>query len=825
MNNREYNKIFVNRNREEGSEKLMLGYLLNSRELTLKKDSTTEFNIPYYTDPISISQSTLIASGAVGGPFPAASDRIFKSKKNYGQHTPYGTPSDVADGAWFCSWLYKTPEGQLQWTDRYYNPGAFVTISGLLTGQYVAHDPVYRDVASTMMLEPGVRYKYFHCGEFTANELTTTFGGVNSQRLVMNLNNWENESSVDSAQYKFAPTIQKPNAETLTSRSYKDDLRTNKSVLSFETTPPINVTLPHDNRYTPANEFTLAFWCKSPKWQQIPTTQLIGNYSSNGGWGLFVQNLSSYPFFVLPETNYGHLLYVNEGLNGYLDQSVQEIPKVPAAAAHVAIDFNQHVVVCLEDNSGVIYKLDNSGKIIAHSKQTPAPFNFVYFNEVPLQILIGANNTILVRTSQLIYTFDEQLNLIGQLSIVTSTQDTMAFRWRTNTDFYELDIARNVLDSKFIEMTQWSIDQNGNLNKKEETDPSPSLFYTFSDKAEKLNIDPLNRIWVTHGNKFISVFESNAAPLDFPLFTVSVGNDVLHPAKNLNFFCQFDPVTKNRRWLCAVYYSNENFIHIIDMNGNVVKVIDILSLFNSTTVQALEQTSDKFRFLGRGDFTGYEHRRVFQNISPYSNQNQLTLKLALQNTTSEKLIFDHVLQKTSLDSWKNDTWQHVIVTLKHQTFNVYVNSKNVLSVSFSGKNRLTYDLAPLLYIGSSAGSQSGYNKELQYISELFEGYIADVKIYDYAISPELHEIFLREFIKAEDITWNLPTPDLQYIEKIERLFKHKIPGHKSALYRIKLKGSHISDKHLKTLIESQIKQLAFEINPSYVEFLTIEWVD
>jgi hypothetical protein len=825
MSNRSYNKFFVNRNREEGSEKLMLGYMTNARETILPRDSFVEFNIPFYTNPVAIAKSSLIPSGATGGSFPAASDRIFKAKKNYGEYTPYGNPSDIADGTWFCSWLYKTPEGQLQWTDRYYNPGALVTTASLLTGQYVSHNPVYRDVASTMVLEPGVRYKYFHCGEKLANELVSSFSGISSNKILMNLTNWETNKQIDTSPNSFQIKITNPNENYNYTSVYEDELHVKKKTLYFDGVTPLTVTLAHDYAYTPEDEFTVAFWCQSPDWQEIPTTQLIGNYSSNGGWGLFVQNLSSYPFFVLPETNYGHLLYVNEGLNGYLDQSVQEIPKVPAAAAHVAVDFNQHIVVCIEDNSGIIYKLDNSGKIIAHSKQTNDPFEYIFFNEVPLQILIGANNTILVRTTRVVYTFDEQLNKISQFVISSSSNDVMAFRWKASQDFHEFNITKNVSDSKFIETTQWIVSSDGHLYKKSENDSDFALFYQFSKPAVKLNIDPLNRIWVTHGNNLISVFQSNAAPLDFPVFSFSVGNDIAHPIKNLNFFCQFNPTTSQRRWLAVIYYSNENFIHIVDMNGTVVKVIDMFSLFNANVVQALEQTADKFRFLGKGDFTGYEHRRVFQHLAPYSNQNQLVLKIALQNTKNERLIFDHFIQKYPITDWSKDSWQHVVMTLKHQTFNVFVNTTPVLSLMFSGKNKLTYDLAPLFYIGSSAGSQSGFNKELQYTSELFKGHFADIKIYNYALNKTNYEIFLREFIKAEDITWFLPTPDLQYIEKIERLFKHKVPGHKSALYRVKLKGTYIKDINLRKLIEQQIKQLASETNPSYVEFLSIEWVD
>ena len=80
MNNRIYNKLYVNKNSSEGSEKILLGYQYDKKELTLKKDDSTIFHIPYYTAPIPLHNSKLIESGAIGGAFPAVADRIFKNK-------------------------------------------------------------------------------------------------------------------------------------------------------------------------------------------------------------------------------------------------------------------------------------------------------------------------------------------------------------------------------------------------------------------------------------------------------------------------------------------------------------------------------------------------------------------------------------------------------------------------------------------------------------------------------------------------------------------------------------------------------------------------
>ena len=98
MNSRNYNKLYVSQNRELGSEKLLLGYHGDAKETILLKDSETFFHIPFYTTPLRLDESTLIREGATGGPFPAAADRIYKSRKNYGNVTANGNPSDIADG-------------------------------------------------------------------------------------------------------------------------------------------------------------------------------------------------------------------------------------------------------------------------------------------------------------------------------------------------------------------------------------------------------------------------------------------------------------------------------------------------------------------------------------------------------------------------------------------------------------------------------------------------------------------------------------------------------------------------------------------------------
>lgn len=830
MNKRIYNKLYLNKNREEGSEKILLGYQHNTKEMRLKKNETTYFHIPYYTKPISIHDTSLITDGATGGPFPAASDRIFKSQKNYGNVTHHGTPTNhVADGLWFCSWLYKDESGNQIWLDRMYNPGNFV-FSGarraLLTSGpvYQNNNPVFKDVPSKLMLDPGILYRYYHVGEKTAQELVETFSGENKDKLILNFENW-GEENVNTINEDINPNI--ITRETKTNLYSETDFpeRPTKKTINFDSPNSIEISLNYDQSYNPTNEFTAMCWMQSPNWNEVPTTQLFGNFSSRGGYGVFVQNLSSYPFFVIPETHYGHVLFVNEKINGYTDKSVQPNPLATVSPSFASIDFDQNVIVCNEnDRTGNVYKLDNAGTILATTKNSDAPFEYLTANEYPLQLLVGKHNEVIVRTHKALYTFNSNLKIQSRDLYNSTENDVAAFRYDIQNDTYELEITENVLDSKFVENTHWYITSGGDLYRQFEFN-SPELFYSFTDKATKFTIDPQNNIWVLHGNNRLSIFDSRLPALSKPIVNTDVGLDILHDNKNIGFLCTFDKETNTREWKAIVYYSNERYVYILNAEGVLTNALDSASLFDQTLIKTLNHESQNFRFFGKGDFTGYEHRRVFQNLSPYKNKNQLVFKASLKDTLSPTLKFEQFIHTVPIEGWVNGSWQHVVVKLKNKTFHTYANGELMNSLTFTGRHSLSYDLQPTYFIGSSAGSQIGFNLETKCVSQIFNGLIGDFKIYNYGLNQTMLNIFLNSFAFSNDMYWSMPIPLVQYVEKIERVFKNKVPGSKSALYRVKIRGTNVTDINAKRIITEQLKKNLEEVQPGYADLLEIQWVD
>ena len=824
MKNRNYNKLFVNKNREAGSDKIMFGYSSEARDTVLLKDAETTFHIPTYTASFRLDESTLIQDGATGGPFPAAADRIFKNRKNYGKVSSNGNTTETADGSWYCSWLYKNESGTLQWMDRFFNPGKLSfpeSISQLLEEKaYNKNDPIFRDVPSVMVFEPGVMYRYFHIGEDTANKLVTKLGGLSGERLVLDLTNWGTEE-VDASNNKNNVHI-KTNAEY--SELYPNLInssRITKPVINFYNNKDIEVSVEYNSSYAFSDEFTLSFWAYNNDWQQSQSTQLIGNYSSAGGVGVFIDTLSSYPYFVIPETGYGHLLYINETGTGFLDHSLSITTSLTSTPKFVGIDSNNNAVICYADSSKKLIKLDHTGKIL-HETLLPS------VTEEVRQLLCGKSGEITVFTSKHRYYYDAELNLVSAMVWATSLNTVASYVYDSVTEFYELHIANNVLDSKFIENTNWVISAiDGNLYRKLHNQSVPSLFAEFKDKASTFGIDPYNNIWVLHGTNKVSIIDPNLAPLSNPLKTFSVGPDTANTPnqKNINFFCSYSRADQTRNWKAVIYYNDHPQVFIFDINGNLTQAINMISLFNYTVIQKLKQNASLFQFNGKGDFTGYERNRVFNNLLPYKNSAQLLLKASLKNKNNENLTFAQFETNLSISNWPKNSWQHIVVTLKNRKFSIYVNGKLASFINYTGQYELSYELQPSLFIGSSVGNQSGFNTEIQHNSDTFNGMIQDVKMYDYALNEHHLEIFQRALIPAQNIVWSLFTPSVQYLETVDRMFKNKIPGSKATHFNIKLSGAQIQDKQTRNIIEQEIKNIVSRLQPVYANFLKIQWID
>lgn len=828
MSSRFYNKLYVHSDREEGSEKLLLGYKNDTTEFVFKKDEDVGFHIPFFADKINLVDSTIVEDGATAGPFPAASDRIFKNNKNYGNITPHGSTSEVPTGVWYCSWLHKHPNGTVKWMDRFYNPGYFrAAIAKDQLLEYVVHNPVYRDVPSKMTLEQGVQYRYFHIGEKYAKEMVTTFAGITGERLALNLDGWGTDN-VDNSNNELPVTINSNGTYVqLYANAATETNRTSANAISFNNVYDTTVYVNFDPSYNFTDEFTLSLWAQSNDWSASQSTQLVGNYTDTGGYGLFIDTLSTYPFFVIPETSYGHLLFLNGKFEQYLDKSLHPSPSLTASPMFVAINLDNHVICLNVGTSQKLKKLNHLGKLV---NEVTLP----NLNETPLQLLCGRNDDIVIITDLAIYTYDTDFVLKERVVYGSSSFTKSAFAYDIVSDTSELVHVEDVYDCKFINTTCYCTSaDDGNLWIKRENEEQFSLYVDigYEEKATTFGIDPYNRIWLMHGNNKITIYDSNNSSVIVETFGVGP-SDREYASKNINFTCIYDRATNTNEWKAIVYYGDtannliEPELYVIDMDGYITETVNMLSLFDLYTLNLLKQKQEGMAFFAKGDFTGYEQRRVFNNLSPYNNQPQLILQADLKRS-KENTEFPHkrFKQYFSLKEWNSNSWQHLVLTLKNRTFTLYNNSMPILNLNYSGEYELSYESQPSLFVGTPTGFQFGLNQEIKKCSSIFNGLLQNIKIYDYAIEHENLEMFLREAVRASDLRWYVQTPNMQYIETIERFFKNKIPGSKSSFFNIKLYGTGITDPTTRQIIEEGIRNLVSKIQPAYVSFLKVKWVD
>lgn len=816
---RDYYKIFTGTNQAEGYDKIHLGYEAETSEITLKRDSTTYFHIPFFANIQNLSNSTLIADGAIPGPIPALADRIFKKLGGYGNTTTWGSPTDREDGTWLCSWLYAVSSEPPQWLDRYYNPGR-LAYEEALEGRaeftdYIKNDPIYYDVPSTLTLEPGVLYYYYHGGEETALSAVQSFAGVDKKRLRLNIEDWS-ATPLDSSIYNNTVTIAnfKPSwVVNVYDPGYRD-----RNSLSFDNSSFIDCKVTYNSSYNLEDEFTLSFWTYSKSWSNATNTQLVGNLRK-GGFGVFYNNLDNNPYFVVPESTYGHLFYCNQEGNVYTDTSVQIDPGTPLNINSVNINSNSEVVT-LDATNSYLYKYNHIGDIITNSK-LPTGDNYQLPGIPKLSTLDKDSNTIVITTSGT-YIFDKDLIL---QSLSTATSATYGYMEQVAFDISgNLVRELSCIDIKFdSHNNKWLIKEDGDLYcnnnlilQLKDLNVSPSKL-----GGTNLAIDPENNLWVLANSNLVYKIDTKYKTV-ISSFEVGVQHDSLD-SKNISFIKSYDRLTNSFTWYALIVHNYEQTLYQVTLDGDIYKNTLLSQKLNILNPATVTQNKDLLTFTSKGDFTGYEWRRIFNKIL-YNNNSQIQFKVAVKSPVP-KLPNSIYTLSVPANYLVDDVWHIINVSLKNHEIQIYIDNYLRDSIQLPGNVDLNYEFKNDFFIGCPCGRSDNLNTEIASTAVIWNGYIDSVRIYDYAIDAKYIQYFVREKTNASDIVWNIPTAALQYVEGIDRFFKHRLPGSKSVLFNIRLTGTKITDATVRSRIENDIKLAVQKIKPAYTELLRVEWID
>lgn len=820
FNQRNYYKIYTGTNQKEGHDKVYLGYQAQTTDITFKKNKTTHFHIPFFTTTQTINTNTLIGEGAVAGPIPYMADRIWEKLGNYGNTTPWGNPTEPPTGQWLCSWLYGVSGNTPMWMDRYYNPGQILIQEALLGSAapqtYYKNTNAYYDVPSSLKLDSGVLYQYFHHGESSASEIVNTFSGDNKNRLRLSLDLWNSANPIDESVYNNKTIIL--NYKENWSVDLKEPEVADRNVLNFKNTDFLDTRVIYNSSYTNLDEFTINFWVQSDNWNESPGTQLLGNLDV-GGFGVYYNNLKYYPYFVVPESFYGHLFYFNqEGFN-YNDKSLQPTstiggPQISGISTpiQVAINSNNETLVLDTGNVNIVYRLNHVGDILSITNYGDGKAFLIKGN--PHLMALDGNNNCYVVTTIGTYIFDDTLTFVSLASSLSSDKyfngDQIAF----NTDGVLVKEPK-CIDIKYDNFNQkWVIKEDGDLYYND------NKILSLQGGGTNLAVDPENNLWVLYGaNNIIKINTSNLQLVQ----SFTIGNQDVKDAKNINFIYTYLREKNKKQWYALIYHNAEKVLYQITLNGATERSTTLPFKLNTKQTPPSQQDKNNLTFNCRGDFTGYEWKRIFNKVL-YNNNPQIQFKLSARRPIRNTLTKIYTLS-VPVQYFTDDTWHMITCTYSSNVMSLYIDTKFRDKRIVPGNYSLAYIRQNDLYIGTPCGKLVNYNTEINSQALIFDGYIDSIKIYDYAIQPDFLDMFFRERFIGTDIVWSLPTAKLQYVEGIERFFKHKLPGSKSPFFKVKIAGSKITDSNMKAQIESILKNAIQKTKPAYTELISINWVD
>jgi len=817
---RDYYRIFSGGNQKEGYNNLYLGYESKTTEIYLKKNTSTYFHVPFFSASIPLQQSSLIGDGATPGSIPILADRIFQKQGSYPKYTPIGNPGNLNNGTWLCSWLYSLSGESPRWLDRFYNPGKLTTFDALQqtvnSFSYEINNPAYYDVPTTMVLVPGTWIHYYHNGEKDAAEFIKTLSGKNNNKLRLHINEW-GPIIKDKSTYNNIGYIENFNNNWNFIENIPEI--TDKNTLNFNNTDFIDTRVVYNSSYNLQDEFTLNFWVNNSNWLEAPGTQLVGNING-GGFGAYFNNLKYYPYFVVPENFYGHVFYFNgDGFN-FLDKNTQPTsntdPETTGTSnpVQVAINSNNETIVLDSGLFYSLYKLDHQGSVIATARDVNN--NILTLDGEPKILMVDKDDKCIVITVAGTYIFDADLNFIN---FSTTQSDKyvpgLCVTFNTNGNLLKAFNCKDFKIDKFN--NEWQITLDGELICN-----FTSLSSEIGNSTcTNLAIDPDENIWVAHdGNKITKINANTKTKIN--TFTLGIEQD-FNTEKHLSFIYFYNREKNTKEWLAIAYYNYEKTLYYTTLNGDIKTAIALPTKLNIIQSPPTRENKTNLQFTGKGDFTGYEWKRVFNKLL-YNNNPQIQFKVSITKNikNAPQSIFTVSVPVQYLT---NNTWHMITCTLKNKLATIYIDTQERDKKAIPLNYKLDSFKKNDLYIGTPAGKFTNYNTEINTKSLIYNGRINDIKIYDYAIDSSLLPVFVREKFIGEDLYWNIPTTTLQYVEEIEKFFKHKIPGIKSTFFNIKISGSGAYNEQLKQTIETHIRYFIEQIKPSYSELLTIQWVD
>ena len=847
---RSYTKIYTGLNETDGHDKIHLGYNASTSKIVFKSGINTYFHYPNSTSTLPLSTSTLVDSGSYADIVPVRSDKIFKKVANYKNYTNWGdSNSTPLKGVYVCSWLSAgtTTTGGLNntirpvWMDRYYDPtyinkiginlSTITALSGILTDSTNNYPNIIYDVPSSLTFEPGVLYYYNRIGEPDNTIVVNSLSG-----LQYHFNEWGPSliNKVNSLTAGKIPSFTSSNS------AYDVSVKTPYYIIGKH--PGFINTVEYDFSYNKGN--TLSFFAYNADWDNIKGDQILGNYF-DGGMGILVSNPILTPFFTVNAWNYtsplsaGTVRTYNADLTllnyeSYTTFIAANTPAPALATPSFAIKGNYDESYYVIDNSSARYlsvfdpddlltkKISLAGAPTLSSGTTIVDTYLVKYPNVDTQFLITKSHTVY---NNVVYNkFTTSGDLVS--SSTSTIYNNFTIDLSGNPRYYNTNIptaytnavsgyemwkgtgacvnSNNIIYSlsgngvSGIPATAWVIAK----------DNIPILGIT---NPENINCDHEDNLWVTYNTNFLAKINSDGKILWSK--QINTGDPIItnYSDRNINFLAQ-ESAGESIVYYALLLDGKSEHIYKIDMNGLVIKKLYIPGL------------------LPGGDCTGFNYQR--QYIKPFTRVPGIKAKLVVKDSTLLEPVPIYITLNYSVSGLAVG-WHHFALTYDEtNNAKLYVDGNLVNQTTYTNPTTgisyqiFNYKNNPQLSIGASSFKTGFLNEWIQTPDTyLFNGNVADIRFYNITLNNSDIRALAHNYQHNQfnSLSWAIPTETRGYIEEIERFFLHRMPGSKSQHFNVKIKNSAIVDPHVRSIIETNIRNAVTSIAPVYTKLRSIIW--
>lgn len=850
VDHRNYHTLHTGTKQLIGYDSIGLNYTTGSVDVTFPVNELTYFNLPPTITPyksLHIDDAKLPEAGAIWSGAPATSDKVFKKlAARDGSNI-----LDEEDGTFLCAWLSGNSDPNIYpvWVDRYYNPN-FITqtqalTSGvILTRQYnskfdsvteklSATSSYVYDKRSDLVFEPNALYAYYHAGN------------SDNEKLVHYLRDYIVTDKITKyVDYQGTPVHvqQHTGGDQGTHKMPAGGIMTGDHHNPNSVTAPLIYTFNRDNYgVVPVDgvtgSFTLSFWIYNSDWSKPFTNQIIGTYTTNG-FGLFNESFIT-PFILIPDGSNFHLFNSNYDYitTHYTGVNIRCYVKKGSTENYWVVD-DSNIIYEYDMNGAIQNKIDTSS-LLSGKTVTDIEIDDQY---IYLALHNSAQYYRYDLSNQSSSYYGELINAHWWNAGVISTTSSNITGVNIHSTLTGLSSDGNrsvILTAPDKNVTQGSVVDNygnpwviqNNILYTYDISVSaaiPAVSGTNGQIVEAVNCDRDGNIWVLHNSTNVTKLTPNRDVV----FTTTLSSTPTGSSRYIDFVYEFG----SAGYIGYATILNQASLGAKSINVNLdgtfrsefsVLTGDLKTGNEIVTTFKTPASSSGNTFYSWKTTTGFDYMRRYQN----STVPKLDAKIALTNlynsstTTAAYSGFNLSYDLTGLKRG----WHHVGVVLDSElgNYEMYIDSIKVDSITLPAAKFSYSDVfnQPLI-----VGATPFYNNILlseaikqprQYLATNIQ--IKDFKVYNTALSYfDLKSHYL-VYNKIDSVEWQIPVGERSYVDTIERVFKHKLPGRKSEMYNVNIRGLDVSDSKLK----NELQQVAINeikgTSPMYTKVNKATW--